>query len=69
MAYDHNKIEFVLEDMAQLLWGRSRLQALVQGTCTRCGKRIGCSARLRQCLDLGLCLSCLRELEVNDVRT
>lgn len=64
MAYDHNRIEFVLEDMAQALWGRSRLEALAQSTCVRCGKPIGLSARLRQCLSSALCLACLRKLEV-----
>lgn len=70
MAYNHNKIEFVLEDVAQALWHRSYLDALAQGTCVRCGKRIShygmSTARLRQCLDLALCLACLRELEVEN---
>ena len=71
MAYDHTRIENVLNEVALALWGRSRFEALAQGTCTRCGKRIGFyrpfTPRLRQCLDLGLCLVCLRELEANNV--
>ena len=71
MAYDHTRIENVLNEMALALWGRSRFEALRQNTCTKCGKRIVFrkygSFRLRQRLDLALCLACLRELEANNV--
>ena len=63
MAYDHTRIENVLNEIALALWGRSRFEALMQITCIRCGKHIGYSLRYRQCLDLALCLICLKQLE------
>ena len=71
MAYDHTRIENVLNEVALALWGRSRFEALKQSTCTKCGVHIGYhkygTFRLRQRLDLALCLACLRELEANNV--
>jgi len=70
MAYDHTRIENVLNEVALALWGRSRFEALTSLTCTRCGKPMGVRGygilHLRRYMETGLCSACLRELEVND---